>query len=206
MNDDGQATPPLDGALPFPVANVLRAHGGVPGRIQLATRSDLTADGQFGEQWLLVDSQHLWVIGRHNGSADLRHRLPLDEIQDARGERCVGNGLLQVTVGGQPQVLLHYSNELTERFGRVAHYLHERAEMGPDVPVPNPDADSHRCLACGRSLPEGAGKVCPNCIQRGKLLKRLLLLARPYWGRMGLIVLLLLAGGPAAPLPDASAD
>jgi ATP-binding cassette subfamily B protein len=76
----------------------------------------------------------------------------------------------------------------------VAHYLHDRAEQGRHIPVPDPDADSHRCLMCDRLLFDGSAKVCPNCIQRGRILKRLLNLARPYWGGMALIVGLLLVG------------
>jgi len=180
--------------LPTVVVHTLQTEGGRLAEIRLAVQSDLAADGQFGEQWLLIDSHDLWVIERHNGRANLRHKFALDEIQDAKIERCVGNGLIQVTVQDRPHVLLHYSNELTDRFGRVAHYLHERAESGPATPVPDPDADSHKCMVCGKLLLDTSSKVCPNCIQRGKLLKRLLLLARPYWGTMGIIVVLLLAG------------
>ena len=182
------------GEFPTAVVDTLSRQGGRPSQIELAAKSDLSPDGQFGEQWLLVDPDTLWVISRHNGTADLRYTVPLDQISDARIERCVGNGLIQVTVEGQPRVLLHYSNQLTDRFGRVAHYLHDRAERGRDVPVPDPDADSHRCLVCSRLLIDGSAKVCPNCIQRGKILKRLLDLARPYWRHMALIVGLLLAG------------
>ena len=180
--------------LPASVVSRLHAEGGRLARIRLATRSDLAPDGRFGEQWLLIDTHDLWVVSRHNGTANLRYRFPLEKIEDARIERCVGNGLLQVIVDHQPQVLLHYSNELTDRFGRVAYYLHERAVDGPDVSTPDPDADSHRCLECERFLFDPSVKVCPNCIQRGKLLGRLLGLARPYWGKMTLIVLLLLCG------------
>ncbi len=66
----------------------------------------------------------------------LRHTFELEVIEDAKVERCVGNGLMQVTVEGQPNVLLHYSNELTDKFGRVAHYLHERAIQGSDTEIP----------------------------------------------------------------------
>ena len=186
---------PMPGVeLPASVLATLDSQGGKLDQVQITAKSDLAPDGQFGEQWLLIDPQDLWVIDRHNGTADLRYKFPLDKVRDARVERCVGNGLLQVTVDEQPHVLLHYSNELTDRFGRVAHYLHERAEHGIDVPIPNPDAESHRCLVCGRFLVDQSSKVCPHCIQRGKLLRRLVELARPYWGKLSVIILLLVGG------------
>jgi len=180
--------------LPPSVLRELCAQGGTPEQVRMAVKSDLGPSGTFGEQWLLIDSRDLWVLDRNNGTASLRHKVSLDKVQDARVERCVGNGLIQVTVDQQPQVLLHYSNELIDRFGRVAQYLHERAVSGPDTPVPNPEADSHRCLVCGRLLADPSTKVCPNCIQKGKILKRLMGLARPYWTQIGVIVVLMLAG------------
>lgn len=180
--------------LPTSVVTALRAEGVHLDDLTLAVQSDLAPDGQFGEQWLLMDPRDLLVVERHNGTANLRHKFPLDKIEDAKVERCVGNGLMQVTVDDHPHVLLHYSNELTDRFGRVAHYLHTRAEYGDEVPVPDPAADSHTCLMCGRFLVDKSSKVCPSCIQRGKLFRRLVELARPYWGKMGLIVILLVLG------------
>ncbi len=199
MQQAGKKEDPLEqpfSAAEFPssVVTTLQTQGGAVDQVKLAVKSDLAPDGKFGEQWLLVDPRDLWVIERHNGTANLRHKFALDDIQDAKIERCVGNGLIQVSVAEQPHVLLHYSNELTARFGRVAHYLHSRAENGPDFPVPDPDADAHKCLSCGRYLLDTSSKVCPSCIQRGKIFKRLVDLARPYWKKMALIVLLLLAG------------
>jgi ATP-binding cassette, subfamily B, bacterial len=180
--------------IPMPVVDELTTNDHHPKDIALAVKSDLGPDGQFGEQWLFIDRQHLLVLDRPNGRAYERHRFALDEIEDAKIERCVGNGLIQVTVAQQPHVLLHYSNDLTDRFGRVAHYLHERATNGPDTPIPNPNADEHTCINCGRHLVDPSAKVCPSCVQRGKIFKRLMLEAQPYWGKVGLILLLLLAG------------
>ncbi|MBN1874285.1 MAG: ABC transporter ATP-binding protein [Anaerolineae bacterium] len=197
--DESVHKPILAAEIPTSVAANLRANGTHPDNIKLAIQSDLASDGQFGEQWLLIDANDLWVIERHSGDghstpATLRHKFPLNKIEDAKIERCVGNGLIQVTVDTHPHVLLHFPNDQTDRFGRAAHYLHERAQEGPDVPVPDPDADSHTCLVCGRHLIDTSSKVCPNCIQRGKLFKRLMGLAKPYWGKLIVIVVLLLVG------------
>ncbi len=186
--DAGTAAPVLSAELPSPVVRELQASGRNLDDIRLAVKSDLGPDGQFGEQWLLIDNHELLVLDRPNGTAYQRYAFALDDIKDSRIERCVGNGLIQVTVDEQPHVLLHYSNDLTERFGRVAHYLSERAKQGPETPVPDSAADSHVCLSCGRYLADPSSKVCPNCIQRGKIMKRLMLLAKPYWLSLGFII------------------
>jgi ATP-binding cassette subfamily B protein len=180
--------------IPTPVADELKASGRHVSDIRLAVKSDLGPDGQFGEQWLLINHDELMVLDRPNGRAYERHQFPLDNIEDAKIERCVGNGLIQISVDQQPHVLLHYSNDLTDRFGRVAHYLKERAKHGPETPIPDPNEDSHVCLNCGSYLADPSSKVCPNCIQRGKIFKRLIMEAKPYWGRAGLIIVLLIIG------------
>lgn len=183
--------------IPSPVSKVYTDAGGDTHTIIIAVESDLGPDGQFGEQWLLIDNHTLSVIDcpkNTTSGAYLRHSFILDDIEDAKVERCVGNSLIQVTANNQPYVLLHYSNDLTDKFGRVAHYLHERAVHGPETPVPNQAADEHRCLVCGRYIADTSTKVCPSCIQRDKVFKRLLYLAKPYWGKLGIIMILLVAG------------
>jgi len=180
--------------LPTPVLDELAATGHSVHDVRLATQSDLGPDGQFGEQWLLIDNQELLVLDRANGRAFLRHTFALDAIEGAKIERCVGNGLIQITSESQPHVLLHYSNDLTDRFGRVAQYLKERAKNGSDTPIPNPDSDAHTCVSCGKYLADPSSKVCPSCVQRGKIFKRLIAEAKPYWTKVGIIMLLLVAG------------
>ncbi|MFP3896251.1 MAG: ABC transporter ATP-binding protein [Anaerolineales bacterium] len=200
-DDDGDS-PILASQLPTAVVNVLQRHGSSPDRVTLALPSDLGPDGEFGEQWLIIDDENLWVVNPANEEKPLRYTYALDEIVDAKVERCVGNALLEVTVRGaygmpeHPQVLLHYSSELTDKFGHVAHYLRRRAKEGADTPVPDPDEDANRCMVCGRHLSGGSASVCPKCMQRGKLFKRLMQEARPYWGKLAAVVgLLLVATG-----------
>ncbi|MBI3943508.1 MAG: ABC transporter ATP-binding protein [Chloroflexi bacterium] len=262
-------------SLPPAVLQCYQNDHGRPDQIILALDSDLSADGGFGEQWLIIDHENLRVIacdpgpaaglkasaapyngtasihanGKTNGSllnghahlngsangngnghanghangktnghtnglsskaagtvgqtngaaptaesAILRFRFALHQIEGARLEPCIGNGLLEITTGGQPQVLVHFSNELTDGFARIAHYLQQRADSGPTVVVPNLHSEEQRCLSCGRRLLDPSIKVCPTCIDRGNILGRLILLAKAYWGRSMVLVLLLLAG------------
>jgi ATP-binding cassette subfamily B protein len=188
-------------ALPLAVLQCFEAAGGRPGRLTVALASDLSAEGDFGEQWLLIDPDELRIIAREDGHVSQRIRLAIEEIESARIEQCVGNGLFEVTVGGQPHILLHFSNELIDGFARVAHYLRLRAECGPTTEVPDLSSDGQRCISCGRRLLDPSIKVCPSCINRGNVVRRLLLLARPYWGGSMLHVGLLLAGVVADLLP-----
>ncbi len=196
--------PPLPAVLPTPpdhppmLPSAVRAcfegAGGQVERLGLALASDLSAEGNFGEQWLLLDDAQAWVIDAQDSRARVRLRLALADVETAHITPCVGNGQLEVTVQGQPQNLLHFSHELNDAFARVAHYLKQRAELGPAAPWPSPHSGEKRCPICGRRLLDPSLKVCPHCINRGHVVKRLLLLAAPYW-RQGLIYVLLLLTG-----------
>jgi ATP-binding cassette subfamily B protein len=193
--------PVLTAEIPTSVAAKLHIQGRDTSDIQLAVKSDLGSDGHYGEQWLFLTDDVLLVFEREEDRVEERHRFDLNDIEDSKIERAVGNGLIQVTVDQRPHVLLHYSNDLTKRFARVAHYLQERAKRGSDVPIPDPDQDDHVCLSCGRYLADPSSKVCPNCIQKGRIFKRLMMEAKPYWGKVGIIVLLLVAGAGVNLLP-----
>ena len=99
-----------------------------------ANEGDLAPDGAFGEQWLLVDHDALQVIELEKGKARPVFNIPLEGLEDAQIEPCVGDGLLRVTSRGQSQILMHFSNELTERFALAAHYLRQRAQEGAPEP------------------------------------------------------------------------
>ncbi|MGC9361029.1 MAG: ABC transporter ATP-binding protein [Anaerolineae bacterium] len=193
-HEETDERPILSAEVPTSVKVALDEDGSPTELQRVLLKADLGPDGQFGEQWLLLDDRDLRVVERHNGTAHVRYKYPLDRIQSARIERCVGNGLLEVTVDEQPRVLLHYTNELTDRFGRIAHYLTERATLGKDAELPDPYAGGNVCQVCGRPLLDPSAKVCPRCVQRGKTLKRLMQLARPYWGSMAAILGLLIVG------------
>jgi len=177
--------------LPDHIRRVLRSLGQSEDDIKMALPTDMSAEGVFGEQWLVMGLQELRVITSDNGSSKQRVSIPLEHIDDAQIEQCVGNGLLNVSVDGSPQVLLHFSNELTDRFALVATYLRRRKESDT---LPDFTSDGKRCVACGRRLLDPSMKVCPSCIKREQVLSRLLQLARPFWGRGALQILLMMAG------------
>ena len=182
-NNSASSTDPSNRELPDDVLRFYEAEGCHQKDLTVALYSDLSPEGHFGEQWLLIDEYFLRVLVRREGELSQRICLPFDRIQEARLEQCVGNGLLQVTVDESPQVVLHFSNELTDSFARVKHYLSQRVELGPTAPLPDFAAAERSCISCGRSLLDPSMKVCPRCIDRGKVMRRLLLMAKPYWGK-----------------------
>jgi ATP-binding cassette subfamily B protein len=179
--------------LPFPVQKAFVAHGGSRNGLVIALASDLSPTGNFGEQWLLVDDLGMQIYIIEAGIASLQFQTSLRELEDIQIEPAVGNAYLRVTINGNSHNLLHFSNELTEQFALAAHYLRRRRE-DPGLPAPDFLSDGQRCLSCGKRLLDSSLKVCPNCIQRGQVFRRLILLARPYWGIGGVHIGLMTMG------------
>lgn len=180
--------------IPYPIQQAFEKAGGFPDRLAVALASDLTPGGDFGEQWLLIDDACLFVFAFEKGRVLTLFEFALKEIEDAQVEPCIGGNLLRITSHRKPYTLLHFSNELTERFALTAHYLRQRAQQGAEVAPPDFTNDGQRCLSCGNRLLDPSLKVCPNCIQRGQVLRRLMLMAKPYWGLGGVLFGLMLAG------------
>ncbi len=179
--------------IPTNVLGIFKRNEGLNDQIRVAQASDLAPNGSFGEQWLLVDDENIHVISTEKGETWERFKFPLKELTDSQIEPCVGNALIKITSAGKQHTLFHFSNELTERFALVAHYLRQIAEKGSDAEVPDFANEGQSCLSCGRRLLDPSLKVCPSCIKRGQVMRRLFFIARPYWRQSGIKLIMLLA-------------
>ena len=176
--------------LPETVENALRKLAGGNGEPKLAVSTDIDGSGKFGERWLIATDDKAYVFLNDQGNAQLLHEVPLRDIENVNAEFLVGSGVLEVGVGGKVVDLLHYTHSLAARFTKVARAL-EHLSKDEEIPEGDDD-DDKRCEKCGRLLPDGS-KVCPACVNKAEVLKRLLLLTRPYWRQLGFISVLMVA-------------
>jgi len=185
--------------LPETVQTELHRVAGQDGETKLAVSTDIDGSGKFGERWLIATKDTAYVFLNDEGKAELLHQVPLKDIHEVNAEFLVGSGVLEVGVNGKVIDLLHYTHTYASRFSKVARAL-EHLSKEEEIP-PAKDDENRRCESCGRFLPEGT-KVCPACINKAEVLKRLLLLTRPYWGQLGGIALLMvLATGISIIIP-----
>lgn len=179
--------------LPETVQTELRRVAGQDGETKLAVSTDIDGFGRFGERWLVAtdDTAYVFLNDQETDKAQLLHEVPLKDIESVNAEFLVGSGVLEIGVGGKVVDLLHYTHTLAKRFTKVARALEH---LSKEEEIPDADVDDdRRCESCGRFLPEGT-KVCPACINKAQVLKRLLLLTRPYWLRLsGVSALMILA-------------
>jgi len=170
--------------LPETVRSELLKVTGQDGETKLAVSTDIDGCGKFGERWLIATNDHAYVFLSDDDGAKLLHAVPLKDISEVNAEFLVGSGVLEVGVDGKVIDLLHYTHSLAPRFTRVARAL-EYLSRNEEIP-PAKEEDSKRCDKCGRLLPDGS-KVCPACVNKAAVMKRLLGLTKPYWGKLGAI-------------------
>ena len=154
--------------------------------IQVAT--DLIDDGSFGEQWLVVTDQRLFVIPTEG--ADGVVEVPLKVIKETRIEELVGAGRLEVEHGASEPTYLYYSNSLSPKFAEVAEGI-KQLTNGETLTLPT-EIERSRCDSCGRLLPEKDG-ICPACVKKWDTLKRIVSYLYPYRVKVAILMTFALA-------------
>ncbi len=191
---------PLIETLPQPLEETLNADNGGEDNLVIAVAADLTLQGTFGEEWLVVTKDRLLVYapdGAPNGEQPTpRVDVPLTELKSPRADSLIGGGALQATVNDEIVELIRYTNAKQRKFSRVAKYLgdvakyHEAITKGEEVKEePKLDEDTEeekRCPQCNLLLPEGT-KVCPACLNKAKVLRRVMAYTKPYWKQTVLV-------------------
>jgi ATP-binding cassette subfamily B protein len=163
---------------PAAVAESVDRHGlnGLP--LLLTTATDITLEGQFERQWLVVNARMVAVL-TEDETPQVLVSLAVADVEEFRVRGVVGSGLLQARVGGTWIDLLRYTNSLAQRFSRVARKLEKLRTEGELVVHPADEVDERRCPRCGLAL-QFAGDVCPRCLDRGAVLGRVWGFMRPY--------------------------
>ena len=157
---------PIKEALPEAVQEVLSNLD--DSDIQIAVATDLDEKGAFNEQWLVVGDNRLFVVSP-NGTGD-KTVVPVKDISAAKAENLVGNGLFTVTVKGKEVELLRYSNACAKRFASAAAALEKLVKEEKFDPLTFEEEEEELiCPKCSLRLPEGT-KLCPNCMQKRKVI------------------------------------
>lgn len=156
----------------------LKALGKSPEDVRVTASTDITRDGRFGERWLVGLDDRVLVLDPAPSQASVLVEIPYSEVDEVNADPLVGGGVLNVSSDGQKIALLHYSNTLTARFTRVARTL-QAVSRNEALPEASDDELERSCPTCGRALPRYS-RVCPHCLDKGKVLRRLLSYLVPY--------------------------
>jgi ATP-binding cassette, subfamily B, bacterial len=177
---------------PRAVLDLLAAESVDTRGLLLCTNTDIDGLGTYKPQWLVVNSDGLWVAS-DGASPEILVRLAFKDVTEFRCQGTVGSGLLQARTEGVFVDVLRYSNRYGDRFNKVARKLDRHLKGEPIIIHPDDAVDPRRCPTCGLML-QFVGDTCPRCVSKGAVLSRMWKLMRPYRAAVIMVMCLLFAG------------
>lgn len=165
--------------------------------IKVSVSTDLRFDGTYGKDWLLITNKRLIAFNQNGVLGHHLREVPLSAVEDVEILEMYGNNILKVSTADNAFEVSRYSKRLTPKFGLAVSELEElipeteansdgrpngrrgRGRRGRGPGGMFSGGDKGRCEKCGHPIPSWSG-VCVNCVQKGKLIFRLLKYAVPF--------------------------
>ncbi|MDP6776874.1 MAG: ABC transporter ATP-binding protein [Candidatus Latescibacteria bacterium] len=170
--------------------------------IRLSVPTDITFEGTYGDGWLLATDRHLLTYSPNGTGHPKTTCIPLSDLIQVEIRDKFGSGALKVRTKDDGATVALFSKSLMPTFvkvpERIEALIRQARPVGEDEEiVKNPSAQGEstkrRCGKCGRVVHRRMG-VCQACLDKRRLLFRLLSYAVPHWGMVtGCLLLLLTA-------------
>ncbi len=145
--------------------------------------ADVAPSGQFGQAWVVLGDGQL-AIADLNGADGPELRLtPLESNVELEILEGVGSSRFRVVRDGKLAEELRFSQRQAKRFSQLlrrgqTHIRGQEQGEHPESPA-GPEQEEKFCDKCGRLIPDWA-EACPRCLQKRRILWRLLSFALPY--------------------------
>ena len=169
-------------------------------KIRLSVSTDIRIDGIYGSAWLLATDRHLIMVSPNGQASPRTVRILLSEIAEVEIRSLFGGGILKVRTAREGATVAFFSKSLIPKFSQVPHEIETLVKQARPVDeaeeivkknLDGTNVKKRRCETCGQVIPHWMG-VCPACLDRGKLLFRLLKYSLPHWKLATCSLLLLL--------------
>ncbi len=183
------APPSLRAEVPARVRRELAGIVSPDEEFRLAVTTDIKLDGRYGDAWLMATDDLLVAFSPDSGERPDVVCLPLAEIRGVEVREDLGTAALKVRTGERGATMAVFSKSLVPALSdlpdQVERLVRQARSAEPDGQVlhgrlAGARAGRKRCDRCGQVIPRRHG-VCPACLEKGKLLFRLLGYARPHW-------------------------
>lgn len=141
-----------------------------------AISADITAEGIYGEGWLVVTDRHILTFSA--GSSQPSHDLRIDKLETITAENVSGAGFVQAETASGTSRIISYTKARSEDFHTVVDGIKTLMHGGML-------SDRHRtssrvvCPKCQRPIPKDM-TLCPYCTEKRRVLVRLLAFSRPH--------------------------
>jgi len=158
--------------------------------IRVACESDLLLTGRFGSAWLVSTDSKLIS---YNPGADGKEWVSVDlsEVRGLQKRDMQGTAVLEARLDSRAVPLLLFTRAKNEAVTNAVHQIQkllpnpqplEGLRPGEGFPPEHHWERRRRenCPKCGRPIPTHIG-VCPQCLEKRRLILRLLTRVKPYW-------------------------
>ena len=195
----GNSEPHFRATVPAQVRRELAEVVGPDEEFRLAVTTDIKLDGQYGEAWLMATDDHLVAFSPDSGGPPDVVCLPLNEIKGVEVREDWGTAALKVRTEEQGATMAVFSKSLVPALSELPNQVERLVKQARSTEVEGQvlhgrlagaRAGRKRCDRCGQVIPRHYG-VCPACLEKGKLLFRLLSYAKPHWRLITLSLLLM---------------
>ena len=195
------AAPPFRATVPAQVRRELAEVVGPDEEFRLAVTTDIKLDGQYGEAWLMATDDLLVAFSPDSGGPPDMVCLPLAEISGVEVREDWGTAALKVRTEEQGATMAVFSKSLVPALSELPNQVERLVRQARSTEsngqllhgrLAGARAGRKRCDRCGQVIPRHYG-VCPACLEKGKLLFRLLSYAKPHWRLITLSLLLMVA-------------
>lgn len=162
--------------LPEALARDVRPHMGDESDLLLAMRGDMLLGGDYGTTWLLMNAD---VLGVFSDTGELLSRQEVERIDDVEIVPGIGTAVVEATLKDAGKVrLLRVSNACRQDFGEAARMISDWVREKRWDPS-RAERRSNACPRCKKPLPRDMS-VCPKCMDKGLMLRKVLRFLKPY--------------------------
>ena len=154
--------------------------------ILISIGSDISGDGSYGEDWLVVTDQYLLTFAAD--ALKPTHDLRIDKLDKISVEDMTGAGVVQTETASGISRIIAFTEARSADFHTVVDGIRELMESRP-LEEKHTVSDRTTCPTCQRPIPKEM-VVCPYCTEKRRVLLRMLSFSRPYYRELATILLI----------------
>ena len=157
--------------------------------IKIAISTDLQFNGTYGKDWVLATEKRLLAFNQNGAPTPEVRNIALEAIDQIEIRELHGNNYMKVRTSEDAFEVARYSKRFAPKFAEATPEIEALIDkIKPEDAdkskrhrrYVDPGKNKTRCETCGRPIPRWSD-VCPNCVEKGKLIFRLLKYALPFW-------------------------
>ena len=161
--------------IPEDVWSILTSFGIDKNSILLAAHADRTREHAVGNEYVFASADALILL--HKGEGENTHAItsyPIKELHGISVEELLSSGRLVARRGEEksPILIAAFTNFCKESMFLFAKYANKIA-AGEELVIDEKDDPAQKlCPKCGLRYPDLNRRICPHCMEKGKLFRR----------------------------------